>query len=104
MSPLRSHSRQKACATSSAWGERSWFFNDKRVVDLKEQLIRLKKSKPDQATLDALVAQVREKEKAARDLESKAAQIDAAVYDLKAVNPNVVANVDDRTVGTWKRV
>jgi type I restriction enzyme M protein len=74
------------------------------VVDLKEQLIRLKKSKPDQATLDALVAQVREKEKAARDLESKAAQIDAAVYDLKAVNPNVVANVDDRTVGTWKRV
>ena len=33
----------------------------------------------------------------ARDALAKAAAIDAAVYDLKAVNPNAVANTDTRT-------
>ena len=36
-------------------------------------------------------------EKAARDLEAKAAGIDATVFDLKAVNPNIVVKVDTRT-------
>ena len=67
------------------------------VVDLKEELKRLKKSRVDQAKLDAVDAQIRERDKAARDLESKAAGIDAAVYDLKAVNPNAVTKGDDRT-------
>jgi type I restriction enzyme M protein len=40
---------------------------------------------------------IREKEKAARDLEAEATAIDAAVFDLKAVNPNAVAVVDERT-------
>jgi len=39
----------------------------------------------------------REKDKAARELEARAAAIDAAVFDLKAVNPNAVATVDERT-------
>ena len=43
------------------------------------------------------MAQIREKEKAARDLETQAAAIDAAVFDLKAVNPNAVTKVDERT-------
>jgi type I restriction enzyme M protein len=30
-------------------------------------------------------------------MEAQAAAIDAAVFDLKAVNPNAVAAVDDRT-------
>ena len=47
--------------------------------------------------LEAQEAQIREKDKAARDLEAQAAAIDAAVFDLKAVNPNAVATVDDRT-------
>lgn len=42
--------------------------------------------------------QIREKEKAGKDLETKAVDIDAAVFDLKAVNPNVVAKVDTRTL------
>lgn len=67
------------------------------VVDLKEQLKRLKKEKADSDELNALYAQIREKEKAAKDLETKAADIDAAVFDLKAVNPNAVTRVDDRT-------
>jgi len=42
-------------------------------------------------------APIREKEKAAKDLETKAAGIDAAVFDLKAVNPHAVAKADERT-------
>lgn len=49
------------------------------------------------AKLNALDAQIREKEKAAKDLETKASDIDAAVFDLKAVNPNAVSKVDERT-------
>jgi type I restriction enzyme M protein len=67
------------------------------VVDLKERLKRLKKDKAADDVLQAHEAQIREKDKAARDLESQAAAIDAAVFDLKAVNPNAVATVDERT-------
>lgn len=67
------------------------------VVDLKEQLKRLKKGKAADDVLEAHDAQVRGKEKAARDLEAQAAAIDAAVFDLKAVNPKAVAAVDERT-------
>jgi type I restriction enzyme M protein len=67
------------------------------VVDLKEQLKRLKKEKADKEELNAVAGQIREKEKAAKDLETKAADIDAAVFDLKAVNPNAVTKVDERT-------
>lgn len=67
------------------------------VVDLKERLKRLKKEKAADAVLEAHDEQLREKDKSARDLEAQAAAIDAAVFDLKAVNPNAVATVDDRT-------
>lgn len=67
------------------------------VVDLKEQLKRLKKEKADKEELSTLYGQIREKEKTAKDIEAKAAAIDAAVFDLKAVNPNAIANMDDRT-------
>lgn len=67
------------------------------VVDLKEELKRLKKDKSNDAKLAALEAEIKEKDKAARDLETKAADIDAAVFDLKAVNPTAVVDVDTRT-------
>lgn len=66
------------------------------VVDFKEQLKRLKKEKAGDQVLHALDAKIREKDKAARDLEAQAAAIDAAVFDLKAVNPNAVAVIDGR--------
>jgi type I restriction enzyme M protein len=69
------------------------------VVDLKERLKQLKKDKANEKKIEALEADIREQEKAARDLEAEAAAIDAAVFDLKAVNPNVVAVVDERTPG-----
>jgi type I restriction enzyme M protein len=67
------------------------------VIDLKEQLKRLKKDKADDAELSVLETQIRGKEKAAHELETKANTIDAAVFDLKAVNPTAVANTDTRT-------
>jgi type I restriction enzyme M protein len=66
------------------------------VVDLKEKLKRLKREKAADKTLEALDADIRDKDKAARELEAQAAAIDAAVFDLKAVNPNAVAAVDER--------
>jgi type I restriction enzyme M protein len=67
------------------------------AVDLKEQLKRLKKEKASQPKPEAVEAQIREREGVARDLEGEAAAIDAAVYDLKAVNPNATASVDARS-------
>ena len=66
------------------------------VVDLKIQLKRLKNDKAGKEAIAELQAQIKEQEKAARDAETKAAGIDATVFDLKAVNPNVVAKVDTR--------
>ena len=73
--------------------------NKADVVNLKEELKRLKKDKAAEKVLDALDAKIREKDKTARDLEAQAAAIDAAVFDLKAVNPNAVTTMDDRTPG-----
>jgi type I restriction enzyme M protein len=67
------------------------------VVDLKERLKQLKKDKADDKKIEALEADIREQDKAARDLEAEAAAIDAAVFDLKAVNPNAIVVVDERT-------
>ena len=67
------------------------------VVDLKEQLKRLKREKAAKEELNAVDGKIRDKEKAVKDLETKAADIDAAVFDLKAVNPNAVTRVDERT-------
>lgn len=67
------------------------------VVNLKEEGKRLRKAKAADAVLEAHEGLIREKETAARDLESQAASIDAAVFDLKAVNPNTLASVDART-------
>lgn len=67
------------------------------VVDLKDRLKHLKKDKASDAQLEAVTKQIAEHDKAARDLEIKAADIDAAVFDLKAVNPNAITKVDTRT-------
>ena len=69
-----------------------------QAVARKEALRQLKKGKAaDDSRIAVLEAEIREREKAARDLDAEAAAIDAAVYDLKAVNPNAVSTVDERT-------
>ncbi len=67
------------------------------VVELKERLKRLKKDGAKKTALDDLSEQIATQEKSARDLENQAAGIDAAVFDLKAVNPNAVIVTDNRT-------
>jgi type I restriction enzyme M protein len=67
------------------------------VIDLKVRMKRMKQDKASSDDLALVDAQIREKDKEARELEARAAGIDAAVFDLKAVNPNAVATVDTRT-------
>jgi type I restriction enzyme M protein len=67
------------------------------VVSFKEYLKTLKKSDSTKAEIEAVEAKIKETEKAARDAQAKAEEIDAAVFDLKAVNPNVVTTLDERS-------
>ncbi len=66
-------------------------------IPIKEQLKKLKKDKADKAEVNKVVEEIKAQEKAIRDANAKASDIDAAVYDLKAVNPHVKAQVDTRT-------
>jgi len=70
------------------------------VVDLKEDLKRLRrlnKGKAADAEIDAQEPAIREREKAAREQKTEAETIDAATFELKAVNHNTAATVDERT-------
>ena len=67
------------------------------IVDLKEQLRDLKRAGGPALRIEALDVEIAEKQKAQRDLENKAAEIDAATFDLKAVNPRAVVKKDNRT-------
>jgi type I restriction enzyme M protein len=63
-----------------------------------ERLKDLKKARPrDEKAIAETDAKVAELTREARDLASKAKEIEDAVYDLKAVNPNRKPDVDDRT-------
>lgn len=67
------------------------------VVTLKEKLKILRKGDAGKQELEAIESKIKETEKAARDAQAKADEIDTVVFDLKAVNPNVVTKTDDRT-------
>ncbi len=67
------------------------------VVSLKEKLKALKNADAKDTKIEALERTIKEKEKAAREAQSKADAIDAAVFDLKAVNPNALMQTDTRT-------
>jgi type I restriction enzyme M protein len=67
------------------------------AVAFKDRLAALRKADADTANLDACRAEIAAAEKAARDAQAKADAIDAAVYDLKAVNPRAVAETDTRS-------
>jgi type I restriction enzyme M protein len=69
------------------------------AVSLKDRLAALRKADADVSKLEACRAEIAVAEKAARDAQGKADAIDAAVYDLKAVNPRAVADADTRSTG-----
>lgn len=75
---------------STAKGQQAAQWNDR----LKE----LKKAKPrDDTAIEKAEAKVKELTREAKDLAAKAKEIENAVYDLKAVNPNKKPVVDTRT-------
>lgn len=71
----------------------------KAAADLvKDRLSTLKQARPkDDSAIEAAVAEIAGLLRESRDAASKAQAIEDAVYDLKAVNPNKKAEVDDRT-------
>ena len=67
------------------------------IVDLKERLKEAKKKKAKSDVLNELTDQLKTREKESKEAQNKADAIGAAVFDLKAVNPNAVVKVDTRT-------
>ncbi|MFH2119665.1 MAG: hypothetical protein ABIJ25_04635 [Pseudomonadota bacterium] len=69
-----------------------------QAAQWSQRVADLKKAKPrnDQAIEEAEI-KVKELTRESRDLAGKAKEIEDAVYDLKAVNPNKKPNVDART-------
>jgi type I restriction enzyme M protein len=66
------------------------------AVLLKEKLKAIKALSSKDKSIETLETKIVEKEKAAREAQSKANAIDAAVFDLKAVNPNAIVKIDTR--------
>ena len=67
------------------------------VVTLKEKLKVLRKNSATTEEIEAVELKIKDTEKSSRDALAKADEIDASVFDLKAVNPNVVTRLDLRT-------
>jgi type I restriction enzyme M protein len=67
------------------------------IILLKEQLKVIKRDKRDRREIEALEKKIYTFEKDIREQDASAADIDAKVFDLKAVNPNAVAIIDSRT-------
>lgn len=69
-----------------------------QAAQWNERLKELKKAKPrDDTAIEKAEAKVKELTRESRDLAAKAKEIEDAVYDLKAVNPNKKPVVDTRT-------
>jgi type I restriction enzyme M protein len=67
------------------------------IVSFKEELKALRKTNANTDAIEALESKIKEQERAARESQSKADEIGAAVFDLKGVNPNVMVKLDTRT-------
>jgi type I restriction enzyme M protein len=67
------------------------------AVALKEKLKVIRKRETSKKEIETCELKIKETEKTARDAQNKADEIDAAVFDLKAVNPNVVTKLDERS-------
>ena len=68
-----------------------------KVVGFKDKLRTLKRDNASDLNIRELENKIKVQEKAARDEEAIASDIDAKVFDLKAVNPNALVKVDKRT-------
>jgi type I restriction enzyme M protein len=66
-------------------------------IVIKEKLRALRASRDGSDSVIALEEQLRGCERVIREKEAKARAVDAAVFDLKAVNPNAVIKLDPRS-------
>jgi len=67
------------------------------IIPIKEQLKVYKKEKTDKLEIERLEERINSIEKEIKEQEAIVSDIDAKVFDLKAVNPNAVVKVDTRT-------
>ncbi len=67
------------------------------IIPLKEQLKIFKKEKKDKTEIGILEDKISSIEKEIKEQEAIISDIDAKVFDLKAVNPNAIVKVDTRT-------
>ena len=71
---------------------------ERQALDAKQQLSALKRAKPrDEAAIAELEERLAELRRDARELTGRADEIESAVYDLKAINPNKKLDEDTRT-------
>lgn len=68
-----------------------------KATALRERLARLRREKGANGQLEALQAELAASDRVAREARGKVEAIEAAVYDLKAVNPNVRTEIDTRS-------
>lgn len=91
-----------AARRAEAWEKMQPF--KQRVAELREENIPLKeklkvvrKEKNDKSAIEALEEKINDIEKEIKEQEAIISDIDAKVFDLKAVNPNAVVKLDTRT-------
>lgn len=75
---------------------------EKRIneaVALKDKIATLKRAKASEANIESCREELALVEKAQREAKAKADTIDAATFDLKAVNPRARVIRDTRSVG-----
>lgn len=81
--------RNKAAKQAAPFKEKARK-KQQQVQQWKEKLTELKKAKPrDKEAIEQANMQIKDLSKQARELSQKAEEIENAVYDLKAVNPNI---------------
>ena len=69
-----------------------------QAAQWSQRVAELKKARPrDDQAIEGVEARVKELTRESRELAAKAKEIEDAVYDLKAVNPNRKPDVDERT-------
>lgn len=90
--------RKKAASEEARPFKEQAHKKNQEAAQWNERLKELKKAKPkDEDAIVAADAKAKELSKEAKDLAGKAKEIEDAVYDLKAVNPNKKPIVDTRT-------
>ncbi len=90
--------RKKTAATEARPFKEEANRKNQQVAQWKERLKELKKAKPkDEAAISEAKEKIKALAKEAKNAAAKAKDIEDAVYDLKAVNPNKKPVIDTRT-------